>query len=100
MNSALHVIKYNDNVMASKRGLLDLGVIVASATAGYYFYSRNEFWFGQPNNPDDATRNPSDFNKTLAAMQEIQKQEKNETAQQEPTDNDVMQWIKSEIMKW
>ena len=39
MNSALHVIKYNDNVMASKRGLLDLGVIVASATAGYYFYS-------------------------------------------------------------
>ena len=85
--------------MASKRGLLDLGVIVASATAGYYFYSRNEFWFGQPNNPD-ATRNTSDFNKTLAAMQDIQKQEKNETAQKEPTENDVMQWIKSEIMKW
>ena len=33
-------------------------------------------------------------------MQDIQKQEKNETAQKEPTENDVMQWIKSEIMKW
>ena len=85
--------------MASKRGLLDLGVAVASVTAGYYFYSRNEFWFGQPNNPD-ATRNPSDFDKTFAALQEIQKQEKNETAQKEPTENDVMQWIKSEIIKW
>ena len=51
--------------MASKRGLLDLGVALASATAGYYFYSRNEFWFGQPNNPDP-TRNPSDFDKTFA----------------------------------
>ena len=85
--------------MASKRGLLDLGVALASATAGYYFYSRNEFWFGQPINPD-ATRNPNDFDKTFAAMKEIQKQEKNETAIKEPTENDVMQWIKSEIIKW
>ena len=75
MNSVSIACKYNDNVMASKRGLLDLGVAVASVTAGYYFYSRNEFWFGQPNNPD-ATRNPNDFDKTFAAMKEIQKQEK------------------------